>query len=67
VGRAIDFLQEHLQEGWVERAGLVEQAAREGTSFRTLERAKAERGPARAARKQMEKTKVEKTKVQEPF
>jgi hypothetical protein len=52
VGRAIDFLQEHLHEGWVEREGLVQQAAREGISFRTLERAKAELGVVSQPRRQ---------------
>ena len=42
VPRAIRFLEAHLESGWQERQVLVEKAEREGISFRTLERAKAE-------------------------
>jgi AAA domain len=42
VPRAILFLQAQLESGWKERQALMEQAGREGISFRTLERAKAE-------------------------
>jgi len=42
VPRAIRFLEAQLESGWKERQGLLEQAVREGISFRTLERAKAE-------------------------
>jgi hypothetical protein len=44
VPRAVRFLQEHLQAGWVARVSLVQQAAAAGIPFRTLERAKAELG-----------------------
>jgi len=44
VPRAIRFLQERLQPGWVARHFLLEQAAAAGITFRTLERAKAELG-----------------------
>src|SRR5262249_26117113 len=42
VPRAIRFLQAQRESGWKERRELLEQAEREGISFRTLERAKAE-------------------------
>jgi hypothetical protein len=42
VPRAVRFLQAQLESGWKERQALLEHAAREGISFRTLERAKAE-------------------------
>jgi hypothetical protein len=42
VPRAIRFLQAHLASGWKERHVLLKEAGREGISFRTLERAKAE-------------------------
>ena len=40
--RAIRFLEARLESGWQERQVLLEEAEREGISFRTLERAKAE-------------------------
>ena len=42
VPRAIRFLEAHLESGWKQRKVLLEEAEREGISFRTLERPKAE-------------------------
>ena len=44
VPHAVEFLLEHLSAGPCLRQTLLEQAAREGLSFRTLERAKSELG-----------------------
>jgi hypothetical protein len=52
VGRALGFLQEHLQAGWVERLDLVKRAASQGISYRTLERAKVELGVVSEQRRQ---------------
>jgi hypothetical protein len=41
IAQAVRFLQERLTSGWAPRATVLAQAAAEGISFRTLERAKA--------------------------